>query len=116
MVQAEQCLGTGQLAIVTTEFWLEMQGKIAGFECFVQGMLEDEDDAAIVSTVINLGHWLNLRVVAEGVSKQALYDRLVDLGCDEVQGYLLGKPMPGDELTERLFGPLAGAGLEPVRN
>jgi diguanylate cyclase (GGDEF)-like protein/PAS domain S-box-containing protein len=61
---------------------------------FVRDMLEDPDDEAIVVGVIRLGQAFGLRVVAEGVenSRQAQY--LVDLGCNIVQGYALGRPMP----------------------
>jgi diguanylate cyclase (GGDEF)-like protein/PAS domain S-box-containing protein len=61
---------------------------------FVRDMLEDPDDEAIVVGVIRLGQAFGLRVVAEGVEnvKQAQY--LVDLGCNIVQGYALGRPMP----------------------
>lgn len=69
---------------------------------FVSALPDDADDAAIASAVIAMGHSLNMRVVAEGVETQAQADFLRQLGCDEMQGYLLGRPMPGNELIEWL--------------
>ncbi len=69
---------------------------------FVRDIARDTDSAAIVKAVISLGHILNLRVIAEGVEDQEQYDFLLENGCDEVQGYLLGKPMPTEDFTRRL--------------
>src|SRR5581483_2775329 len=65
---------------------------------FVQRMLDDEADAAIVASTIGLGHNLGLRVVAEGVETAAMLARLVALHCDAVQGYYLSGPLPAEEL------------------
>ena len=62
-------------------------------------MTEDDNDAAIVRTTIDLGHNLGLDVVAEGVETQEVWDRLAGLGCDTVQGYYLGRPVPPQELA-----------------
>lgn len=69
---------------------------------FVRDIARDTDSAAIVKAVISLGHILNLRVIAEGVEDQEQYNFLLENGCDEVQGYLLGKPMPAEDFTRRL--------------
>lgn len=61
---------------------------------FVMKMLENEDSAELVRTVINLAHNLGMEVVAEGVETEAQYARLRDLGCEYVQGYLFSKPVP----------------------
>ncbi|MDP2222899.1 EAL domain-containing protein, partial [Nitrosomonas sp.] len=53
-----------------------------------------------VDSMISLAHRLNLSVVAEGVEDIATYDRLRTLGCDVIQGYLIGKPMPLPELIQ----------------
>lgn len=51
---------------------------------------------SLVSTIINLGHSLRLKVVAEGVETDEQSCQLALLGCDEIQGYLLSKPVPAD--------------------
>ncbi|MCB9660340.1 MAG: EAL domain-containing protein [Polyangiales bacterium] len=53
---------------------------------------------AIVASIIDLAHRLGLTVVAEGVETQAQHDGLVVAGCDLLQGYLLGRPTPADQL------------------
>jgi EAL domain-containing protein (putative c-di-GMP-specific phosphodiesterase class I) len=60
---------------------------------FIAGMLEDQDDHVIVRTVISLAHNLGLQVVAEGVETFEQYEELLRLGCDSVQGFLIGRPM-----------------------
>jgi diguanylate cyclase (GGDEF)-like protein/PAS domain S-box-containing protein len=59
---------------------------------FIMSMHEDQDDAVIVDTVLTLAHGLGLRVVAEGVELEEQLEMLRELGCDEVQGYLTGRP------------------------
>jgi len=69
---------------------------------FVQGLPADADDMAITGAVIAMAHSLGLGVVAEGVETEAQLGALRRLGCDEVQGYLMGRPMPARELATRL--------------
>ena len=59
-------------------------------------------DAAIVKTIINLGHNLGMEVVAEGIETEEHLQFLKRLGCDEGQGYLFSEPMPQDELEAYL--------------
>jgi diguanylate cyclase (GGDEF)-like protein len=66
---------------------------------FVQGMEEDENDAVIVRSTIDLGRNLGLRVVAEGVESAEAWRQLVSLGCDVAQGYYLSRPVPAAELA-----------------
>lgn len=61
---------------------------------FIRNMLEDKQDELIVESTIHLAHSLSLKVVAEGVENAALIDRLSNMGCDEAQGYHIGRPMP----------------------
>jgi EAL domain-containing protein (putative c-di-GMP-specific phosphodiesterase class I) len=66
---------------------------------FVMNMVDDEDDATIVRSTIDLGRNLGLEVVAEGVETGPIWDRLTDLGCTVAQGYYLSRPLPAAELT-----------------
>jgi diguanylate cyclase (GGDEF)-like protein len=66
---------------------------------FVQRMDEEEDDATIVRSIIDLGDALGLRVVAEGVETASAWDALSRMGCDAAQGWYLSRAMPADEAT-----------------
>ena len=68
---------------------------------FVRRIGGRSEDKTKVSTMINLGHRMNLRVIAEGVETVEQLEFLWEHGCDEAQGYYLGQPMPG----EQLLGP-----------
>jgi diguanylate cyclase (GGDEF)-like protein len=68
---------------------------------FVFGMASNADDEAIVEAAVTLGHILGLRVVAEGVDDAETHARLAAMGCDLVQGFHIGRPMPPDELLQR---------------
>ena len=67
---------------------------------FVKNMVTRRAHDRIVDSMIRLGHRLNLRVVAEGVEDMATYERLRELGCDTIQGYLIGKAVPLPELIK----------------
>jgi diguanylate cyclase (GGDEF)-like protein len=69
---------------------------------FVDGLPVDRDDAAITRAVISLAHSLDMRVVAEGVETESQLGFLAEAGCDEAQGFLLGRPMAPDLLAELL--------------
>ncbi|MBD8874386.1 EAL domain-containing protein [Rhodanobacter sp. DHB23] len=71
-------------------------------QSFVRCLPDDEDDGAIVQTIIELGHQLGMLVSAEGVETQAQAAFLAGLGCDELQGYVLGTPLPVMD-AERYF-------------
>ncbi|SFS44799.1 putative bifunctional diguanylate cyclase/phosphodiesterase [Saccharopolyspora flava] len=60
---------------------------------FVLGMGTDLSDLAVVRTIVELGHSLDLAVVAEGVEDDAARDQLVGMGCDVAQGYLISRPL-----------------------
>jgi diguanylate cyclase (GGDEF)-like protein/PAS domain S-box-containing protein len=66
---------------------------------FVKHLHENQNDAVIVRSTVDLGHNLGLRVVAEGVEDQATLKELATLGCDSVQGYYVARPMPAAELA-----------------
>jgi diguanylate cyclase (GGDEF)-like protein len=67
---------------------------------FVRDLEHDSDDAAIVSAIVALGQALGLRIVAEGVETGVQQDFLTQLGCDSLQGYLLGHPMPAERFMQ----------------
>ena len=69
---------------------------------FVRDLEQDSDDAAIVSAIVALGQALGLRIVAEGVETDKQQDFLTRLGCDSLQGYLLGQPVPAEQFMGKL--------------
>ena len=69
---------------------------------FVMDMLANPAHAAIVRSIVELGHNLSLRVVGEGVETDEVFITLRDAGCDLAQGYLLARPMPAGELRRWL--------------
>lgn len=77
---------------------------------FVSRIEDDDDAAAIVKAVIDLGHSLGLRVVAEGVETEGQLAYLKLFGCDEAQGYLFARPLPAEEFAKLFFAPAAAAG------
>jgi EAL domain-containing protein (putative c-di-GMP-specific phosphodiesterase class I) len=66
---------------------------------FVASMLDDPSAMTLVSTIISLAHTLRLEVVAEGVESEEQAKILRLLRCDQMQGYLIGRPLPFDEIT-----------------
>jgi diguanylate cyclase (GGDEF)-like protein len=69
---------------------------------FVLGMAEDDNDAVIVRSTIDLARNLGLEVVAEGVETEAVFANLAALRCDVAQGYLLSRPLPAAQLADWL--------------
>jgi len=76
---------------------------------FVRGITHDIYDRAIVESIIRLGSALSLKVVAEGIETTEIADKLVDLGCQRGQGYLISRPAPPEDLE-----PILRAGSVPV--
>lgn len=73
---------------------------------FVDGLPAGERDAQIAQAIIAMAHSLRLSVIAEGVETQAQLDFLQAHGCDEVQGFYLGRPVPADQLEEAVSNRL----------
>jgi diguanylate cyclase (GGDEF)-like protein len=67
---------------------------------FVKDVLTDSDDAEIANAIIRLAHALKLRVVAEGVETIEQVAFLKQNGCDEIQGYVISKPLPSGKVSE----------------
>ncbi|MGN6522147.1 MAG: putative bifunctional diguanylate cyclase/phosphodiesterase [Actinomycetes bacterium] len=61
--------------------------------------VEAATEATVVRSIVGLAHGLGLRVVAEGVDTADILHRLCGLGCDEAQGWLIGRPMPAEAMT-----------------
>ena len=78
-------------------------------KCFVDGLGHDANDSAIVAATVALAHALGLSVIAEGVETTEQYDLLRTMGCQDMQGYLVSKPKPVEEITTLLTDePLHG--------
>ncbi len=100
--------------------------KLKVDQSFVRDIPGDAKGMEICAVVVNLGKALGLEVLAEGVETEIQLAHLRKLGCDSVQGYLLGRPMPAAEMAAQLRGnaaalrrlqlivAAAGAGAPPV--
>jgi diguanylate cyclase (GGDEF)-like protein len=71
---------------------------------FVGGMLRSPDDAAIVASIVRLGHDVGVVLVAEGVETEEQRTHLVRLGCEQAQGFLFARPVPAAEVAAALAG------------
>jgi diguanylate cyclase (GGDEF)-like protein/PAS domain S-box-containing protein len=88
--------------------------KIKVDRAFVMNLGRNPQSAAIVRAVIGLGHGLEMSIVAEGVETQEQLSFLSDEGCDAVQGYFIGKPLPIAQYAA-LVGRNGGNTVEPAR-
>jgi EAL domain-containing protein (putative c-di-GMP-specific phosphodiesterase class I) len=69
---------------------------------FIQNIVADNRDAIMVRSTVALAHQLGMKVVAEGVEDDATLALLREFGCDVAQGWLIGKPMPREQLEAML--------------
>jgi len=74
-------------------------------QSFVRDLEQDPEDAAIINAVINLGHNLGIRTVAEGVETVTQQEFLMALGCDYGQGFLYARPAPASDVPAMLSLP-----------
>ncbi len=81
---------------------------------FVRGLEQDRDAAAIVRAIVGLGHSLRMAVTAEGVETDQQLVLLGREGCDRIQGFLLGRPMPPEQ-ARALLGAAPAATSEAER-
>jgi EAL domain-containing protein (putative c-di-GMP-specific phosphodiesterase class I) len=80
---------------------------------FIQDLVINPDDRTVVSAIIAMAHLMGIRVVAEGVENEAQMAYLSTLNCDQVQGYMIARPMAASDATEwlrlaREKGPMPG--------
>lgn len=73
-------------------------------QSFVRGIPSDTNDCAIASAIIVMAHQLNLEVVAEGVETTEQFEFLGEAGCNQVQGYLLSKPVSAEKIANLYLG------------
>ncbi|WP_456407724.1 EAL domain-containing protein [Thiolapillus sp.] len=71
---------------------------------FVRDLPDDNEDVSLVSAIVVMADSLGIRVVAEGVETEAQRVFLKDIGCDFMQGYLFSRPLPADEMEEKIAG------------
>jgi EAL domain-containing protein (putative c-di-GMP-specific phosphodiesterase class I) len=108
----------GRLADLGVRLSLDDGGRAASFSAlrvlpldelkidvgFVHGLGRSSTDAALVHGMIDIGHALGLRVVAEGVETRDAWNALGDWGCDFAQGFYVAGPRAADELVDWLRG------------
>jgi diguanylate cyclase (GGDEF)-like protein len=92
--------GTGYSSLAALKSFPISRLKID--KSFVRDLASSEDDQAIARAIISLSHQLHMRVIAEGVETEQQRSFLQQNGCDEVQGYLYGKPVPPQEIASQL--------------
>lgn len=73
---------------------------------FINDLHADNKDATIVAAIIALGQSLQLNVVAEGVETTEQQQFLTDMGCNSLQGYLLGRPLPPEQIDAQIHSEL----------
>jgi diguanylate cyclase (GGDEF)-like protein len=100
--------GTGYSSLIHLQTLPVSELKIN--RTFIASMATDQNASIIVRTIINLAHSLGMQVVAEGVQDRATFARLTFIGCDQVQGYLFGRPMAADDLENSLLGSSRSSG------
>lgn len=76
---------------------------------FVQGLPGDARDAAMARTIVSIAHQFGLSVAAEGVETQEQAAFLASIGCDLLQGYLLARPMPAEDVARLMQDATRGA-------
>ena len=94
--------GTGYSSLAY--LWRFPFDKLKIDRAFTQGLGTDARVAVIVRSIVTMAHSLSIRVNAEGVETEAQRDALWLQGCDELQGYLLGRPLPIERLVHREAG------------
>lgn len=104
--------GTGYSSMAYLQKLLVAKIKID--KSFVRHMDSNKNNAIIVRSLIGLGHNLGLRVVAEGVESQDIWNQLKALGCDYAQGYCMGRPIPQEKMWDWLAQSPWGINLKEL--
>jgi diguanylate cyclase (GGDEF)-like protein/PAS domain S-box-containing protein len=78
-------------------------GRLKIDQEFIRSLADDPNDAAIVSSILEMARSLRLKAVAEGVETETQLNMLNSLNCNEMQGYLFSKPLPGAEAAKLLL-------------
>ncbi|GIP35036.1 hypothetical protein J2TS4_42460 [Paenibacillus sp. J2TS4] len=68
---------------------------------FINGLTSSVENAEIVTSILSMAHKLNLKVIAEGVENEEQFNWLAEHGCDEVQGYLISRPLQPEQLERK---------------
>lgn len=68
----------------------------------VDYILTNTADQSIVKAMIDMGHSLNMKIVAEGIEDRRMFELLASYGCDMIQGYYFAKPLPVFEFQKSL--------------
>ncbi len=82
---------------------------------FVRDLTHDTEDAAIIAAIVALGRTLNLKIVAEGVETREQQEFLTRLGCNSLQGFLLGRPLPAGQFIEAVTGQSHAAAWDSLQ-
>jgi diguanylate cyclase (GGDEF)-like protein len=93
--------GTGQASLTYLKKLPVEKLKID--QSFVKDMVTNEDDRTIVEATIKLAHTLGIEVVAEGVESAEIFELLLHMGCDFVQGYYISRPIQKEQIAEWLM-------------
>ena len=83
--------------------------KIKIDRSFIQDLPHDDNDAALLNSIVALSEGLNLKVLAEGVETQDQQDMLLELGCYYSQGYFFSKPKSANDMEKQLKANLASS-------
>ena len=103
--------GTGYSALTTLRSLPVQIVKI--YKSFVDPLNESEPaSSALVTSIIGLAHSLSLEVVAEGIEREDQFERLIELGCDYGQGYLMARPLDREK-SEALVESYQGSSAVP---
>jgi len=68
---------------------------------FISGMLHDDNSKSIIVMVVNMARAMGIKTTAEGVETNDQFDMLQQIGADRIQGYLISKPVPAEQVPHK---------------